>query len=48
MDKNLFNNNQDKKDDTNAKLDKMRAILFNEEKCKEIAQKLYAYISKGS
>ena len=47
MDKNLFNNIKDKKDDTNEKLDKMRTILYDEEKCKEIAQKLCAYI-KGS
>jgi len=29
------------------KLDKMRMILTDEEKCKEIAQKLCAYISSN-
>lgn len=40
-----FENNQDKKAETNAKLEKMRIILTDEQKCKEIAQKLCAYIS---
>lgn len=38
--------NQDKKEQTEAKLEKMRQIVTDEEKCKEIAQKLCAYISR--
>ena len=39
---------QDNKAQTEDKLEKMRQILTNEEKCKEIAQKLCAYISEKS
>ena len=38
--------NQEKKEQTEVKLEKMRQIVADEEKCKEIAQKLCAYISK--
>ena len=37
---------QDNKAQTEDKLEKMRQMLIDEEKCKEIAQKLCAYISK--
>jgi hypothetical protein len=38
--------NKDKKEQTETKLEKMRQIVADEEKCKEIAQKLCAYISQ--
>ena len=41
-----FTTAQDKKKETENKLEKMRQILADENKCKEIAQKLCAYISK--
>ena len=34
--------------ETQSKLEKMRVALTDEEKCKEIAQKLCAYISSNS
>ena len=37
---------QDKKFDVENKLEKMRQIVTDHEKCKEIAQKLCAYISQ--
>lgn len=39
---------QKKEQETQEKLEKMRNILYDENKCKEIAQKLCAYISKNS
>lgn len=48
MDNNLNKTNQDKKEETEQKLNKMRNIVYDEEKCKEIAQKLCAYIAKNS
>lgn len=38
--------NQEKKEQTEVKLEKMRQIITDGEKCKEIAQKLCAYISQ--
>lgn len=38
-------NNQIKTKDTDAKLESMRMLVLDEQKCKEIAQKLCAYIS---
>ena len=46
---NKFNNpkfNEDKQKQTEDKLEKMRSIVTDEQKCKEIAQKLCAYISQ--
>ena len=37
--------NQDKQ--TQDKLEKMRSIIADEQRCKEIAQKLCAYIAKN-
>ena len=48
MDKNLENSEQIRKEQTNQKLDKMRSVVYDQEKCKEIAQKLCAYISEKS
>ncbi|MBQ9150459.1 hypothetical protein IJX73_05965 [bacterium] len=46
---NNFNNNnskEQKQEEIDKKLEFMRNSLFDEQKCKEIAQKLCAYISK--
>ena len=46
---NKFNNpksNEDKQKQTEDKIEKMRFIITDEQKCKEIAQKLCAYISQ--
>ena len=45
---NNFNNPQSQNSETQIKLEKMRSVLSDKEKCKEIAQKLCAYISKNS
>ena len=45
MENNDIKNKQQKADEMQDKLDKMRMILTDSEKCKEIAQKLCAYIS---
>ncbi len=37
---------EQKQEEINKKLEFMRNSLFDEQKCKEIAQKLCAYISK--
>ena len=48
MDKNYFNNNQtDSKKETDAKIENMKNILFDADRCKEIAQKLCAYIKES-
>ena len=44
MDKNSFNNYQ-KKPSYEKKLQDMKALLLDSEKCKEIAKKLSEYIS---
>lgn len=38
---------QQKADDTKVKIENMRNWLLDEARCKEIAQKLCAYISKS-
>ena len=43
-----YKNNSQNNEETQDKLENMRKILFDSEKCKEIAQKLCAYISKNS
>ena len=48
MNENYNKTKQDKKEQTEQKLNKMRSVVYDEEKCKEIAQKLCAYISKNS
>lgn len=45
---NNFNNLQSQNNETQIKLEKMRSILSDKEKCKEIAQKLCAYISSSN
>ena len=39
--------NKNLSNDTQNKLEKMRSCLLDKEKCKEIAQKLCAYISSN-
>ncbi len=48
MDKKDLKTNENKIDRTQIKIDKMRMILSDQEKCKEIAQKLCAYISENT
>ena len=48
MNENYNKTKQDKKEQTEQKLNKMRSVVCDEQKCKEIAQKLCAYISKNS
>ncbi|MBR5303319.1 MAG: hypothetical protein IKU37_00660 [Candidatus Gastranaerophilales bacterium] len=48
MDKDCKNTKIDRQKQTEQKLNKMRNIVYDQEKCKEIAQKLCAYISKNS
>jgi len=48
MNENYNKTKQDKKEQTEQKLNKMRSVVYDEQKCKEIAQKLCAYISKNS
>lgn len=48
MDKDFQKTQQERKEQTEQKLNKMRSVVLDEEKCKEIAQKLCAYISKNS
>lgn len=43
-----LNSKQNKAQETQNKLEKMRSVAYDQEKCKEIAQKLCAYISKNS
>lgn len=45
MKNNDIKSKEQKEYELQEKLDKMRMILTDEEKCKEIAQKLCAYIS---
>ena len=47
MDKYNYNYNSQKKEETENKLENMRKTVLDSEKCKEIAQKLCAYISKN-
>ena len=47
MDYNDNKTKEQKSYEIQEKLDKMRMILTDEEKCKEIAQKLCAYISSN-
>ena len=44
---NYYNKTQ-KNQETQNKLEKMRETVLDSEKCKEIAQKLCAYISENS
>lgn len=48
MDKDKEQSKEQLQRQTQEKLNKMRIALYDEEKCKEIAQKLCAYISKNS
>ena len=48
MDKKDINSIENRTDKMQDKINKMRMILCDKEKCKEIAQKLCAYISKNS
>ena len=48
MDKNCGKTKEERQEQTEQKLDKMRSVVYDEEKCKEIAQKLCAYISSNS
>lgn len=48
MENNFEKTQQERKEQTEQKLNKMRSVVYDEEKCKEIAQKLCAYISKNS
>lgn len=48
MDKNYEKTKHEHKEQTEQKLNKMRSVVYDQEKCKEIAQKLCAYISKNS
>lgn len=50
MEKNYFNNtnNQNKKEEIKTKIEDMRSVIYDEYRCKEIAQKLCAYIAKES
>lgn len=45
MDNNDIKTKEQRENELQNKLEKMRIILTDEEKCKEIAQKLCAYIS---
>lgn len=45
MDNNDIKTKEQKANEMQEKLEKMRIILTDEERCKEIAQKLCAYIS---
>ena len=48
MDKNFYNNNQtNSKKEIDAKIENMKTILYDADKCKEIAQKLCAYIKES-
>ena len=46
MENNFEKTQQERKEQTEQKLSKMRSVVYDEQKCKEIAQKLCAYISK--
>ena len=49
MDKNNdIKTKEERNNETQDKLEKMRLVVSDEEKCKEIAQKLCAYISGNS
>ena len=48
MDKNYEKTKEQRQEQTEQKLDKMRSVVYDQEKCKEIAQKLCAYISNNS
>ncbi|MBQ4647135.1 MAG: hypothetical protein IJB79_07280 [Candidatus Gastranaerophilales bacterium] len=48
MDKNKIKSKEEKAQEMQNKLEKMRFVLTDEQKCKEIAQKLCAYINKNS
>ena len=48
MDKNYEKTTQEREKETEEKLNKMRSVVYDENKCKEIAQKLCSYISKNS
>ena len=48
MDNNYGKTKKERQEQTEQKLDKMRSVVYDQEKCKEIAQKLCAYISKSS
>ena len=48
MDKNYGKTKEERQAQTEQKLDKMRSVVYDEERCKEIAQKLCAYISQNS
>lgn len=48
MNKNYEKTKQERQKQTEEKLNKMRQTLLDKENCKEIAQKLCAYISKKS
>ena len=48
MNENYGKTKEERQEQTEQKLDKMRSIICDQEKCKEIAQKLCAYISKNS
>ena len=48
MDKESEKTPEQRQEQTEQKLNKMRSVVYDEEKCKEIAQKLCAYISKNS
>ena len=46
MDKNFYlQNEQERKEATNNKIEKMKCMIMDSERCKEIAQKLSAYIA---
>lgn len=46
MDKNKYNE-QDRKQALNNKIEKMKFMVMDSERCKEIAQKLTAYITEN-
>ena len=48
MDKNYGKTKEERKEQTEQKINKMRSVIYDQEKCKEIAQKLCAYISGNS
>ena len=48
MDKNYGKTKEEREEQTKQKIDKMRSVVYDQEKCKEIAQKLCAYISGNS
>lgn len=48
MEKKYEKTKEERQEQTKQKIDKMRSVVYDEEKCKEIAQKLCAYISGNS